>query len=134
MSVKLPIEIDRTSGFPFYVQLGEQISLLVRRGALKPGDCMPTVRTLAVDLGVNANTVARVYRDLQRQGLLRLERGVGTFVSDATEGRAVEERDFKAIADEAAKLVELSRRAGLSAGELAQLVESLYREQSHVEG
>ena len=62
---------------------------------------MPTVRALAVDLGVNANTVARVYRDLQSQGVLRLERGVGTFVADRRRGHRLGEGDFEAIADEA---------------------------------
>ena len=65
--------IDRTRPTPVYVQLQEQIRLLVHRGVLEPGDLMPTVRSLAVELGVNANTVTRVYRELQSQGVLRQE-------------------------------------------------------------
>ena len=92
----LPIAVDKQSGIPIYVQLAERIRLLVREGRLKPGDSMPTVRKLAVDLGVNANTVARVYRDLQADGVLRLERGLGTSVADTSEP-AVPKADFRQI-------------------------------------
>ena len=128
MRKRLEMAVDRTSGIPFYIQACEQIRLLIRRGALQSGDSMPTVRSLAVELGVNANTVARVYRDLQREGYLRLEQGVGTFVADATEGRAIEERDFAKIAAKARDLIRLGRRAGLGERELLQLVESLWKE------
>ena len=84
------VEIEKHSAVPIYAQLQEQIRLLIRRGALRPGDAMPSVRTLAVDLEINANTVARVYRDLQHEGLLRLERGVGTFIVDRLEEEAVQ--------------------------------------------
>ena len=95
---------------------------------------MPTVRSLAVELGVNANTVARVYRDLQRDGLLRLERGVGTFVAETGGSRAVGEKDFRSIARKATELIDLGRRAGLRVGELTQLVETLWKENADVEG
>ena len=85
--MELRIEIEKRSAVPIYAQLRDQIRLLVLRGALAPGDSMPTVRALAVDLGVNANTVARVYRDLQTEGVLRLERGVGTFVTEGGGGQ-----------------------------------------------
>jgi GntR family transcriptional regulator len=127
-------EIDKGSGIPFYIQLSEQIRLLVHEGKLGPGDALPTVRELAVDLEVNANTVARVYRDLKRDGLLRLERGVGTFVAESGAHRAVEERDFEKIRKEAARLVTRSRRAGLGSRELAQLIETLYKEADHAAG
>ncbi len=121
--------IDRASALPVYVQLSEQIRLLVHRGALAPGDSMPTARALAVELGINANTVARVYRELQSQGILRLERGVGTFVS-APQGAKLEERDYQRIAKRARQLVDMSRDAGLTARELSQLIDSTWKEAS----
>lgn len=127
-------EIDKESGIPFYIQLSEQIRLLVHEGKLGPGGALPTVRELAVELQVNANTVARVYRDLKREGLLRLERGVGTFVTDAKDHRVVDERDFEKIKQEARRLVVRSRRAGLGARELAQLVGTLFKEADHASG
>lgn len=121
-------EIDRASAAPVYVQLQEQIRLLVHRGALKPGDAMPTVRALAVELGINANTVTRVYRQLQDQGLLRLERGVGTFVAQPEDAPSIAERDYQRIARRARELVDLSRSVGLTSRELTQLIGSTWKE------
>lgn len=128
----LPVEIDKRSGVPIYVQLAEQIRLLIRRGALSEGDSMPTVRSLAVALSINANTVARVYRDLQNEGLLRLNRGIGTFVSRLAEGPALAEKDFRSIHRQATKLVAACRRLGLTAPELCQLIETLWKEDADV--
>ena len=121
-------QIDRTSALPVYVQLAEQIRLLIHRGALAPGDPMPTVRALAVELGINANTVTRVYRDLQQQGLLRLERGVGTFVDRPRSAATLEEKDYQRIARRGRELVILSLEAGLTTRELAQLLERTWKE------
>lgn len=132
-AMDLTIHLEKTSAVPIYAQLSEQIRLLIRRGVLAPGDSMPTVRALAVELEINANTVARVYRDLQREGLLRLERGVGTFVAEDGTGRAVGEKDFRSISAKAAELITLGRKAGLRVGELTQLVETLWKEKAHAE-
>ena len=120
--------IDRTSPLPVYVQLAEQIRLLVRRGALNAGDPLPTVRELAVSLGINANTVTRVYRDLQQEGVLRLERGLGTFVQRQRREPTLVDRDYQRIVKRTRELVELCREAGLTARELAQLVDGLWKE------
>ena len=128
--MELDVTIEKGSAVPIYAQLSEQIRLLIRRGALAAGDPMPTVRSLAVELGINANTVARVYRDLQRESLLRLERGVGTFVAEGGDSRVVKEGDFRPIAAKASELIDLGRRAGLRVGELTQLVETLWKEKA----
>jgi GntR family transcriptional regulator len=120
--------IDRASALPVYVQLAEQIRLLIHRGALAQGDSMPTARELAVALGVNANTITRVYRDLQQQGLLRLERGVGTFVTRPRSGSTLDDRDYQRIVKRARELVTLCRSAGLTARELSQLIEGTWKE------
>ena len=132
-TMELTIDIEKASAVPIYAQLSEQIRLLIRRGALTPGDSMPTVRSLAVDLEINANTVARVYRDLQREGLLRLQRGVGTFVAENGANQAVGEKDFRSISAKAAELIELGRKAGLRVGELTQLVETLWKEKANAQ-
>ncbi len=70
---------------PLYAQLERAIKLAIASGDVKIGDRLPTVRQLAVDLRVNANTIAKVYSELERQGVLTSKRGVGTFVqSQAT--------------------------------------------------
>ena len=110
------------------MQLADQIRLLVRRGALSPGDPLPTVRELAVALGINANTVTRVYRDLQQEGLLRLERGLGTFVQALQREPTLVDRDYQRIVKRTRELVVLCRESALTARELAQLVEGIWKE------
>ena len=127
----LEVEIEKQSAVPIYVQLRDQIRLLIRRGALVTGDMMPTVRALAVELSINSNTVARVYRDLQSEGLLRLERGIGTSVADPPAARIVPEKDFRVISRKSSELVALCRRAGLLPGELIQLIETQWKENTN---
>lgn len=72
--------IDPKSPVPLHAQIAEQIQLAIATGELLPGEQLPTVRQLSVDLRVNSNTVARVYADLERLGILETHRGKGTFV------------------------------------------------------
>ena len=65
---------------PLYAQLTRAIQFAIATGRLRIGEQLPTVRQLAVDLRVNANTVAKVYAELERGGVLETRRGVGTFV------------------------------------------------------
>jgi len=76
------ISIDTKSGVPFYRQIIEQVKFAVARGDLTPGDRLPTVRQLAVDLSVNPNTVIRGYRELEIAGVLNTQQGSGTFVAN----------------------------------------------------
>lgn len=121
-------QIDRASPLPVYAQLAEQIRLLIHRGALRPGDPLPTVRELAVALGLNANTVTRVYRDLQQEGRLRLERGLGTFVAPQQRDSTLADRDYQRIIKRTKELVTICRESGLTARELAQLVDGVWKE------
>jgi GntR family transcriptional regulator len=77
------IQIDSRDSTPIYAQIDRALRAAIAAGRLHLGDQLPTVRQLAVDLQVNANTVARVYADLERQGVLETRRGVGSFVSAA---------------------------------------------------
>src|SRR5258707_13360616 len=75
------VSIDARDRTPIYAQLDRGLRAAIATGRLQPGDQLPTVRQLAVDLRVNANTVARVYAELERAGVLETRRGVGSFVS-----------------------------------------------------
>src|SRR5437762_13908449 len=66
---------------PLYAQLTRAIRFAITTGRLQVGEQLPTVRQLAVELRINANTVAKVYGELERTGILETRRGVGTFVS-----------------------------------------------------
>src|SRR3954468_15494499 len=72
--------LDVDDPTPLYAQLDRAIRVAIATGRLGVGDRLPTVRQLAVELRVNANTVAKVYGELERAGVLETRRGVGTFV------------------------------------------------------
>ncbi len=76
----MEIRIDTKSGVPFYRQIIEQVKFAIARGDVAPGDQLPTVRQLAVDLSINPNTVIRAYRELEIAGILETQQGSGTFV------------------------------------------------------
>ena len=74
--------VDPHGGAPIYVQLGEQIRRAIALGALRPGEQLPTVKTLAHELKLNPNTIARVYRELERDGTIATAPGRGSFVRE----------------------------------------------------
>jgi GntR family transcriptional regulator len=80
-SVSVDYRIDSKSGVPFYRQIIEQVKFAMARGDLGPGDQLPTVRQLSVDLSINPNTVIRAYKEMEIEGLLETHQGSGTFVT-----------------------------------------------------
>ena len=88
------VSIDTRDRTPIYAQLERALRAAVATGRLQPGDQLPTVRQLAVDLSINANTVARVYAELERAGVIETRRGVGSFVcGTAARAHPPRERD-----------------------------------------
>ncbi len=77
----IQIQIDKTGGMPFYRQIIDAVKSGIATGRLKPGDQLPTVRRLAVELSINLNTVSRAYTELELTGLVDTQMGSGTFVS-----------------------------------------------------
>jgi len=114
------IPLDHKSGVPLYIQMKDQMRLAVATGTLRPGDQLPTVRELAPQLRVNPNTVARVYRELQAEGLLSTRQGSGTYVAEGAaavslqEGRRMVHRRLR-------EAVGLGLSVGLDAAELSAL-------------
>lgn len=86
------VSIDPRDATPLYAQLERGLRAAIATHRLRAGDQLPTVRQLAVDLQVNANTVARVYAELERAGVIETKRGVGSFIS-ATPAQAHPPRD-----------------------------------------
>lgn len=111
------IAVDLDSATPQYEQIRAQVVALITAGALGEGDRLPTVRTLAADLGIAAGTVARAYRELESAGRVATRRRVGTVVTAPTRtpGRTEE------IARE---LVTTARSEGISGPDLLDLVRS----------
>jgi GntR family transcriptional regulator len=81
------VSIDPRDKTPIYAQLERGLRAAIAAGRLRAGDQLPTVRQMAVELRINANTVARVYSELERAGVIETRRGVGSFIT-ATPERA----------------------------------------------
>lgn len=121
--------IDDASGIPVYLQLRDQVLQAISRGELEPGDQLPTVRELAVNLAINPNTVGHAYAELERGGILTTRRGLGTFVSEAgkTESEPAVRNKLKAIARRA---LGEARAFGFSARELIDSIARVAKERS----
>src|SRR2546423_9072584 len=95
-------QVDAKHPTPLYHQLDRSIRFAIATGKLAIGDQLPTVRQLAVDLRINANTVAKVYAELERSGVVETRRGVGTFVAarpNEAASRRERDRGLRELAD-----------------------------------
>jgi GntR family transcriptional regulator len=109
---------------PLYAQLTRAIRFAIVTGKLRVGEQLPTVRQLAVELRVNANTVAKVYTELERSGILETRRGVGTFVSArhfAANHREEHEKHLDELVD---RFVEEGGAMGFSVDDLFDQLQS----------
>ena len=77
----LQFSIDPKSGVPYYKQIILQIEMAIADNRLSRGNQLPTVRSLAVDLQINPNTVARAYSELEIRGIVTTQQGTGTFIA-----------------------------------------------------
>ncbi len=117
----LIIRIDSKSGVPFYRQIIEQVKFAIARDDVGPGDRLPTVRQLAVDLSINPNTVIRAYRELEIEGVLETQQGSGTFVGQREP--QVDELERQRMLDQI--LTELLARASGYGFSLDEVLEGL---------
>lgn len=88
----MDISINVADGVPIYRQVANQIRYMVASGLLLPGEEVPPIRTLALQLKVTPNTIVKAYGELEAAGILRSRRGAGTYVSAATSPLADQER------------------------------------------
>lgn len=109
------------NGIPIYVQLRDQLSGLVGRGVLTPGTRLPTMREVAVALRIDLNTVQRAYAELEREGILTLVRGRGTFVAALPPARN-HQAEAEALA---AKVAAQAQGLGIGLGELIEALKAL---------
>ena len=116
------VTLDPRDATPIWAQLERGLRAAIASGRLRPGDQLPTVRQLAVDLRVNANTVARVYSDLERSGVLETRRGVGSFIlATAEEARSKKEHE-KRLRAFATRVVGDAAAAGFTPEELVAAI------------
>jgi GntR family transcriptional regulator len=115
--------IDIHSSVAVYVQIENHVQFAIASGRLKPGDQLPSVRELSERLGVNPNTVAKAYRDLEVMGLLYTRRGMGVFVNKNIESKCREDCRRRIIA-RLHEVVTEAKSAGMSRKEVSEVVEA----------
>jgi len=111
------------SGVPIYLQLMEQVKHAIETGALRPGEQLPGIRPLAEELVINANTVAKAYREREHEGVIELRHGAGAFVSDNGRPKKATEklRAGQAVVGDAVRRL---RERGVTDEEIRRLFEA----------
>src|SRR6185436_10299337 len=118
---RFEFRLDMASGVPVYRQIMDLVMGGIASGGLAPGDQLPTVRQLAVDLAVNPNTVVRAYRELEYRGVLDTQHGTGTFITH----RKVKRSDVEHQRQLTQLVADLVARAGAAGFTVDELMEQL---------
>lgn len=120
-------KIDQRSSTPIYQQLIQEIKEAVLRGVLQPGDKLPSVRELSVQLTINPNTIQKSYQELERQRVIETLRGKGTFVSLQYMPSEDEEK-MNVLKDDLKKFLVEAHYLGLDQDRIIQLVRQMLEE------
>jgi GntR family transcriptional regulator len=114
--------LSAQSGVPLYRQIMDQVLAAIATGTLAPGDQLPTVRQVAVDLAINLNTVLRAYRELEIRGVLDSQQGSGTFVAEQRNAPDTTER-HRVLRELTSEFVARAGAYGLSAEDVADYLQ-----------
>ena len=125
------VNLDPHDGRPLYLQIMDEVRRAVVVGTLRAEEALPSVRELAAELVVNPRTVSQAYQELEREGVVYIRRGQGTFVSPVVQ-RDGEERRTLARAVAKRSLLE-ARRNGLGVEELVMMIQQLATEEEQAE-
>ena len=112
------LALDFRSGLPIYLQVVERIKERIAGGQLRPGDQLPTVRALALELRVNFNTIARSYRILDEMGIISTQQGRGTYILNVPPPEVSEEIRLQALQALTRRYLTDAERLGASPQEL----------------
>jgi len=111
-----------SSGIPIYKQLKDQVRHLIETGVLKPGDQLPSMRALSESLIVNPNTIARIYRELELEGVIIISHGLGAFISNKKKSN--KEKILKDAQTQLSNLIGKLMKQGIDQNEIRRLVEA----------
>jgi len=125
---KLTLLLDFHSGLPIYTQIVNQIQSQLVNGILKPGDQLPTVRALALELMVNFNTVARAYRILDESRIISTQQGRGTFIVEVPPLEVSEKLRNESLIELTDRFLDEAERLGFSEREVSQMVRDRLKE------
>ena len=112
------ISIDYQSKLPLYEQIAQRFQTLILKGALPPGGQMPSVRTLAVELSINPNTIQKAYSLLEQQGYIYPVKGRGNFVSDSS---SLVQQEKDSLLEDVRRLAEEGKELGIKRTEIIQV-------------
>ena len=118
----MQLHISSHDGVPIYLQIVNQVKYLVASGRLEAGAELPPIRTLAEQLLINPNTVARAYRELEQAGIVTKRRTAGTYVSDTTSPLARRER-LKIVTERIDALLAEARQMNIDTEALIELMQ-----------
>lgn len=118
---KLMLQIDFRSGLPIYTQIVNQVQAQVAGGMLKPGDQLPTVRSLAEELRVNFNTVARAYRILDEARIISTQQGRGTYITEIPPPKVTEKLRRESLQALTQRYISEATRLGFSKEEISEM-------------
>jgi GntR family transcriptional regulator len=121
----ITFKLDNKSGVPIYRQIQDQIRYGISSALLSPGEQLPTVRALAVELSVNPNTVIKAYSDLEREGVLTTEQGTGTFVGSQKSSTVSEHKRQSKLDSLCSEFLAQAARYGFSPEDVVQSIELL---------
>ena len=121
----MQFSINFKSGKPVYLQLADQVKAAAASGALRVGECLPSIRPLAEELRVNRNTVAKAYAELEAQGVIQTHPGKGCFLHPAQSPMRKDARR-KALAETIDESVIQAHHLQLSRSDFLQLAEERY--------
>ena len=121
------IILDYKSSKPIYEQITEQVKLNVMKNYLKPGDAIPSVRKLALELEITPGTVAKAYQELERQQIIETIRGKGTFIANEIELKPDEKKLVEVKKRLQTELMEL-KMMGYSKSMVIDLITGIYEE------
>jgi GntR family transcriptional regulator len=124
---RFEFKLDLQSGVPVYRQIIDHVLGGISTGVLRPGNQLPTVRQLAVDLAINPNTVVRAYRELEIREVLTTQQGTGTFITDK-KPRANELERQRRISQLAGELLARAGAEGITLRELLDYFTELQNE------
>jgi GntR family transcriptional regulator len=113
--------LDMQSGVPLYRQLIDQVQAAIATGVLAPGDQLPTVRQVAVDLEINPNTVMRAYREMEIRGIVDTQQGTGTFIAE----QSITRDDVERSRGLEQLVEEFTARAGAGGFNLEEIITAL---------
>lgn len=117
--------MDPESGFPIYRQIIQQIEYAILSGRMKPGDKLPTIRSLAIELRINPNTIVKAYGELEIRGILITQVGSGTYISDKKPIQEVDGRNRK-IQEVISRFVQEMQNLGVEKEGIKKQIENYF--------